>query len=390
MAWNFEKVNAYVNRLVRDQLFSKFVTARPLFYFIAGRSSVNFDLLMRARKNPVENWKAGGMLGGSGMTLAQRKRTLGSLSHELRYQTDDPTSATNVGPGGATPAATVFSEDLVGTAGTRWTSTMWPLKVRQSTIDANKGSTAISSVMSEALAMSFNLAQKNTQTDFWSSTLTQAQQNKDEWEDGILGLTHWVDDGSTYQYVGRVDRTTGTGVRLKANVYSAANLKSNGQMATTRPTLNLIRTLNTQDNVAGGTNTGLRNFDPDAGDLVITTSALWNVLANEADGEHTIYDDGKAIPGLGMSVGFKYPVIKKDNSYITYDPDCPSGEMNLLSTNTFCWEVQPGYNFKIEEWQKDWLTTEAGGWFQRTLIMLKHRFTCERPWLNTRVTGLST
>ncbi len=394
MPWVNEDINAYVNRLVRGEIYSRQVVTRPLFYFITRGYTHNLQHLIGVnRKDPLANFKEGVMLGGR-QGLARKMQTLGSTTHEFRYQKDDPDGGTNVEPGGPTPTASVFSEDLVGTAATAWTLKMWPLRVRQASIDAAQGKSAIATkaLAEEAVDFSFNKAFDNRQKDFWNNTLSLAEQNKYEWSDGMIGLRHWVDDGTTsaYQYVGRVDRTAGTGVKLKANVFTAANLVANGQLPTTKPNLSLIRKLRTSNNLAGGTNTGIANLDATAGDLCITTPDLWNVLADEADDQHIIHDLATAsVPQLGKSIGFKLPVIVKDNTFITYDPDCPEGEMYLLTSNTWCYEVMPGYNYAIWDWQDKAKTEEGGDHYQWTQIVVKDRFTCERPWLQVKVTGLT-
>ncbi len=395
MPWVHEDINAYVNRLVRGEIFSRQVVTRPLFYFITRGYTHNLQHLIGVnRKDPLGNFKHGVILGGS-MGLANRMETLGSTTHELRYQKADPTPGVNVEPGGTTGSADVFSEDLLGTAATAWSMKAWSLKVRQATIDAAKGKSqiALKAVAEEAVQMSFNQAFDDRQADFWNNSLTEAEQNKYEWSDGMIGLRHWVDDGvnnAGYKFVGRVDRTSGTGTKLKANVFSAANLVANGQLPTTRPNLALIRKLRTSNNLAGGTNTGIANIDAGAGDLCITTPDLWNTLADEADDQHVIHDlSGAKVAEIGQTIGFKRPVIVKDNTYITYDPSCPEGELYLLTSGTWCYEIMPGYNFDIWPWAEKAKIEEAGEHYQWCKIVVKDRFTCERPWLQVKVTGLT-
>lgn len=385
MAFVQDGINAYVNRLVRKELYSKFVSSRPLLWFIAAQQQMGLDKLLYAQKNPNDNFKAGVTLGGSDMGIAKRAQLNGSIGNEFRYQKTRPTLPSNVAPGGATPVASSFSEDLLGTAETRWTLTLTPIKVRESSIENSKGDVALGSVIEDAVAMSFNEAFRGRQDNFWNGTLTAAQQNKVEWSDGLLGVRHWVNDGvanANFATVGRVDRTVET--VLKSTVNTAAAMITSGYLPSTVPTLSMIRSLRVIDSLGG-----IANLDPDGGDLVITTPDLWIALANEAEGQHEIFDDGKNIPGISMSIGMKYPVIKKDQTYITYDPSCTAGELLMFTTSSWMYEIQGGLNYKVGNWVPKHETEEGGERYRWTNISLKDRFTCCKPWLQTIVTGLT-
>lgn len=391
--WVNNNTAAYINRLVRKELLSKQVQARPLFYFITGNNQPGLEAMTVAQRNPVDNFKRGLSLGGSDLGLAQRVTMRGSEKAQFRYQKDDPDNGQGVAPGGPTAVANKFSEDLVGTMQMAWTLWNWALKVRQSTLD-NLGSMSeesakwyIANVAEEAVAMSFNQSYQNMQTQFWTGTLTLSQQEQIEWYQNVLGLRHWVSDGTTsgetdYKYVGQVDRTTAT--QLKSTVLEAGTLQAAGVIPTYAPTLDLIRKIRTINSLGG-----IANRDPDAGDLVITTAELFNTLAAEAEGQAQIWrDPTKPVPGTGMALGFKYPVIVKDGSYITYDPDCTSGELYVLTTKTWMYEIRDGYNFMQTPWVKKHEVEEGGNMYSWKSIYLKHRLTCTKPWLQVKVKGL--
>jgi hypothetical protein len=391
--WVANNTAAYINRLVRKELLSKQVQARPLFYFISGNSQPGLQALLTAQKNPDESFKRGLSLGGADLGLAQRVTMRGSEKAQFRYQKDEPDNGQGVAPGGATAVATKFSEDLVGTMQMAWTMWNWALKVRQSTLDNLGGMSEqsakwyIANVAEEAVAMSFNRAYQNKQTQFWNGTLTESQQGQIEWYQNNLGVTHWVSDGTTageeaYKFVGQVNRTTAT--QLKSTVLTAAALVSGGYIPTQAPTLDLIRKIRTI-NALGG----IANRDPDAGDLVITTPELFNTLASEAEGQAQIWrDPTKPVPGTGMALGFKYPVIVKDGAFITYDPDCPSGELYVLTTKTWMYEIRDGYNFMQTPWVEKNKVEEGGEMYSWKSIYLKDRLTCLKPWLQVKVKGL--
>lgn len=394
VGWVNQNTGAYINRLVRQQLYSKQVTARPLFYFLTGQNEKNLQALLASPKtDPSTAWKKGVTLGGGSMGLAQRETMRGSEKVQFRYQKDTPDNGSGVAPGGATPVANKFSEDLVGTAQVGWTLWQWPLKIRQSTIDnlgspGNNPKTYIASVLEEAVGMSFNQMYTNVQTQFWTGTLTQAQQDQIEWYQNVIGLKQWVSDGTSsgetsYRYVGQVDRTTAT--QLKSTVLVASDLVSSGYIPSTMPTLDLISKINTIPDLGG-----IQNRSPGGGDLVITTPQLFNVLRQEAEGQANIWQDvNKPVPNVGTTIGFKLPVIMKDGTYITYDPDCPEGEMYVLSTGSWMYEIRDGYNFMQAGFQDKWRLEEGGQMYVWNLISLKHRLTCLQPWLNVKVKGLT-
>lgn len=393
--WVNQNTGAYINRLVRQQLYSKQVTTRPLFYFITGNNEPGLKALMASPvKDPTSAWRSGVTLGGGNLGLAQRMTMRGSEKVQFRYQKDTPDNGSGVAPGGATAVASKFSEDLAGTMQVAWTTWNWPLKIRQSTLD-NLGKMSeqaakwyIANVAEEAVAMSFNQSYSNMQSQFWNGTLTQAQQEQVEWYQNVMGIKQWVSDGTSsgetdYAVVGQVNRTTAT--QLKSKVLVASDLKTAGYIPTTMPTLNLIRQVKTI-NALGG----LSNFDAEAGNLVITTSELWNVLAQEAQGQAIIWQDMyKPVPNTGMALGFKMPVIVKDGSYITYDPDCPAGEMYVLTTGSWMYEIRDGYNFMQTPWNEKHLIQEGGEMYSWKTIYLKHRLSCTQPWLNVKIKGLT-
>ena len=105
MAMYNEKINAYVNRNVREELMSNQFTARPLLYWLTQAGQHQAGALVYPygpanSKHPNDNWKYGVSVGGN-LKLAQRMEKLGDVSHEFRFQKSTPTGATNVQPGAA-------------------------------------------------------------------------------------------------------------------------------------------------------------------------------------------------------------------------------------------------------------------------------------------------
>ena len=86
---------------------------------------------------------------------------------------------------------------------------------------------------------------------------------------------------------------------------------------------------------------------------------------------------------------FKQPVIEHGKSRIVYDPDCPAGTMFVLSSGSFCYEISPGMNYKINSLRDKGAYEEGGEDYSWGKVSIQHRLTCKAPWLNVKVTGLN-
>lgn len=380
MAWVQENIDTLVRSNITPELHSKFVDAKVLLAILAGKDKAALDRL----GDP----KAGVMFGGDTIKPVRRMMLNGSYNHEFRFQASQTDESEIVERGGVTPVASGFAEDHTGTAETRWCQFMTPVKIRQDTLDDAQGNMLkIADAMEEAIAMGFQRHLEKYQSQFWTATLTSAQQNERKWA-GHIGLVHAVSDGvtdsSNYATYGRVDRTVET--QLKANVNAAATLVTNGHLATTKVELDLIRRLNIIPSIGGLLHKGQGEG---VGDIVITTPDLWAVMATEAD-DNAVFNRGDTMPASVAVHGFKNPVILKDNTRIVFDKDCPSGELYLLSTRSWSFEIQKGHNFQLGGFKKDWELTQGGEYIQWAHIDTKSRLTCREPWLQTKVTGLTT
>lgn len=377
MALQYEQVNTYVRRLIKPKLHSSYLKTRALLYFMAGAAATNL--------NRLGDPQMGVVFGGMNLGAAQRETLNGSYNHEFKFQkakTDAGGTTTGNDP---TPVATKNADENVALAGTRWVNFWHPLRISEAVMRAAKGDLAVGKVLEDAVGMGFQQALDKQQDSLWTGTLNAAQQDGREWPNHI-GLTHTVSDGttdsSTYDPYGGQLRSVYS--QLKANINTQSALQSAGAIPDKKPTLSLIRQLRIINAYGGIANQNYR-----AGRLVITTPDLWNVLAVEAEGKHTIYDAGKEVPGVGMAVGFEYPIIKKDTTFITYDTSCPTGELYMLTPEVFTYELQAGGNYEIQPWVEKWQTEEGGAYYRWTQIHAVSRFTCEEPWLQTKVTGLT-
>jgi hypothetical protein len=362
MAYVREGLNAHVNEYIDKQIRSSFVTANPLFYFLG-----------------MGKPESGGKLGRPKVGDAQKQETLGSTSHQIKFVKSEPNDGAAVSYGGATPTAAAFAEDNFGTAAIFWTHIMEPMKIRKHALEQAQGPTKVGSILDESMAPVWERFVKRINQGFWTGTRTQAQQNAEVWGD-FLGLQHTLTNSN---YYGRVDRATHT--ELNGNV-----LDADDDLTSTVADLSIIRKVNNGfTKKGGGTFTGLAARTPDGtgARCWITTSTLWNELADQADGRYQIHVNGIPDTGLG---GFKNPIIHYDNSYITWDPYCPSGEMYGLYLEDWVVEVQKGHNFQWLGFTDKSKSEEGGGYYEWGNFSFQGRLTCRSPWLNVKIKDLTT
>lgn len=384
MAWIQENVDTYVKTLISPTLHSDYTVSKVLLAILAGQ-----DVQSKDRLGDPQN---GVTFGGRKLGRARKASLNGSYNHEFRYQKSQVDAPSTVDRAGATPTASGFAEDNVGTAETRWNQKMGPVKLRQDTLDEARdvggkmGKIKIADAMEEAISFTLQRMLEDKQADLWTGTLTVAQQNSRKW-DNLIGVQHACDDGvadSTFINYGRVDRTVET--ELKGTVNAAADLVTNGHLASTKVELGLIRKIGNTSSI-GGPN--LKSTGAGVHDLVITTPDLWNVMADEADDESVIHRSDKMPPALAVH-GFQNPIIMKDNTLVIFDTDCPSGEMYNLSTRSWLYEVQGGHNWKLAPFRKKWEHEEGGEYYQWSNLDVKDRLTCVEPGMQVKTTGLTT
>ena len=180
-----------------------------------------------------------------------------------------------------------------------------------------------------------------------------------------LGVIHTINQNNVYA---RVDRSVETEMNSRMVDVQGEN-----------PTLGLIRTANVVGNLLART----PKTHPVKGiDLCVTTPECWMILAAEAEGLWTINDKG--IPNHAYS-GFKHPMIRFDETWITFDADCPAGTMWGFHTPSWMFELDPQYKFSMDGKMVDKdLTEEGGGFYLWNLFRSIGRLTCTEPWLQCR------
>ena len=371
MAYRRDGLDAHVRDNIIKRVHSSFTLFNPIFYFLGLATPDGRNNLGRPGTNAV----FGGMLN----TQAQMKTQLGSVSRHVRYVKAEPDDGSYMAFGGSTPTASGFAEDNFGTAEMRWTEIREPMKLRVHTLQMASGELAVQSVVDDSMNPIWERFVKRVNAGLWSGSLTQAQQNKTLWEDGFLGVTHQL---TTNNFLGRVDRSVETAL-------NPLNIAAATQLPSTLIDLDIISKVHTgftdelSADIVGLTGKASNSVGPTCW---ITTPSLWQALRQQSEGDYQIYENG--IPDSGLS-GFKWPIIKRDNSYITYDPNCPSGEMYGLNLDTWVVEIQSGMNFTWSGFTRKDRTEEGGGAYEWGNFEVQMRLTCEEPWNNVRISGLT-
>lgn len=365
-------VDSYVLELISDELQSSFITSNPMLYFLAGQGAEGMGKFGSPNTSLI--------LGNGGLGRASREELSGSKEHQFRFQASEPNDGTTVTYGGATPTASGFAEDRVKTAGCRWTHYMEPLKIREHSFGFTQNSKVkIGSLLEEAVGMTLNAMLKRINTGLRSGTLNASAQEAEVWSQ-FLGTRHVLTANNTAY---RVDRSVET--VLNPKVYTAEQVLGTGNTAIDLKISRVLR-------VGNGTVTGMSSTSKNGKGptLFITTPALWQDLADQAEGTVQIYQNG--IPNWGLS-GFKKPIIQHDEAYYIADDDVASGEMECYNLETWLFEVYSGKNFTVpsfSEWTQKWKSQEGGEYYRFTNMELMARLTCRRPWDNAIITGLTT
>jgi len=371
MAWVREGINAHVQEFIEERIQSSFVRGFPILYFLGMDQPERFTYLGRADE--------GALFGGGNMTEAQKQEVVGQSRHDFRYQKSEPNDGRTVSFGGSTPTAGQFADDNFGTAETRWTHFMEPMKINAHVLDDAQGDTAVGKVVDDSLAPVWERAVKRVYESVWDGSLTASQQNENVWDD-LLGTTHALTANNTY---GRVDRSVET--ELNPLVIDAST-----DLPNTVIDLTLNRKINHGFTDEGGVvreGLAIRSHHGMGATCFLTTPDLWQELADQADARSEILHDG--IPDHEIS-GFKFPIIRRDGVMYTYDPQCPSGEMHCLDLYTWVIEFQRGKKFTYSGLKPKHENEEGGGYYEWGQIHTKLRITCRAPWCNARITNLTT
>lgn len=379
MAYNRTAIDAYVREYIDTELHSSFIQRTPLLYFLS--------LNGKGAKAPLGQPGGSAMFGGVGIGKARAKEMNHSKEIHLRYETGELGDEAGVTYGGATPTASEFAEDEVGTIAFRWSHHMAPLKFRKHTLEMARGESEIASVIEEGTQRRISKFQRYINGLLWDGGMGSGystvdmndatEQGYEIWKEP-LGLKYTV--GTVNNLYGRVDRSTETELNPFALTAGVGALASG-----TAADLDWNRVVNN-----GGTGfEGRANMNPNSTgcSLFITTSAIFNELAAQADARGIRTIQG-GVPHHSLS-GFKFPVIEHDNVYYTWDQDCPAGTMYCLDLDCWTMETRKGHNFQWTGLVDKSKTEEGGGYYEWGNYDVMPRLSCSKPWLQGTISGIT-
>ncbi len=120
-------------------------------------------------------------------------------------------------------------------------------------------------------------------------------------------------------------------------------------------------------------------------DIIAVDGAGFQKALNEADGKTGIVMHGG--PPSMAEMGFKRDVVCFDNqTYVIYDPECPSGHMAALNSSTWTVAIHGAKNFKVST-PKDQTEIKGGDDVTCGTIRTKALWCCEEPAYNGYFTG---
>lgn len=133
--------------------------------------------------------------------------------------------------------------------------------------------------------------------------------------------------------------------------------------------------------------TGLKSKGYNLDVMLVGADLMPTALSEaEARGGQVILS-GTPIPQFGQ-FGFQNDIVRIDNTWIIYDPECPSGTVVGLNPSTWTFAVHPDANFK-QSTPTDQSDNEGGDdavtWTIRSKVML----VCEAPLANVIWTNVS-
>lgn len=121
-------------------------------------------------------------------------------------------------------------------------------------------------------------------------------------------------------------------------------------------------------------------------ELVICSMTSFPIFAAEAvaKGGQVVYN---GLPNMG-EFGFTRPIIRFNNTYCIYDPECPATELAVLNLGTFTVAISPKKNFAISK-PFDLSQTEGGKDARQSMLRTELMIACEAPSLNVYYTNIA-
>ena len=204
--------------------------------------------------------------------------------------------------------------------------------------------------------------------DYWTNRLwgnsgsgAPTDEDQDVW-DNIHSLSKALDDDNVY---GGLDRSS------SANSFWRGNHNPNSTTAASMSFEDLINYCNYD-----------LGFSKKGGklDLILTDAANFKRAKSEAKSKGSTSMTPQAIQERGK-FGFRREIVEIDNTFIVYDPFCPTGHLAALNLDTWTIAIHPDANFKVST-PEDQQKVEGGDDAHTGHVRTEMMVVCEVPSQN--------
>jgi hypothetical protein len=325
--------------------------------------------------------KTGIFLSGIEATRARKEEILGASVYEPIIQSGQPvaTDGKNIGMASPMPVrsnwTTTGPDSYFTRPRVKWCEFADPYKVgnklirRTTRAAANevKAWAAVTSLFKAETVSVLAVHLNRWQQMLWGTTGSGAPSNEDNdtW-DTIHSFQNAIHDSNTYC---GVDRS------LSANSWFRGNRVTSAFQADFESLINYCN----YDLGLAKKGTGI--------DLLLVDGANFKKAKSEAKAKgQTVIANG-GMPDFG-TFGFKRELVRIDNTWIVYDPECPPNHVAALSMETWTVAIHPDANFRVTE-PFDQTKIEGGDDAQAGQVRTEVMVVCEVPSLNAYFTAVS-
>ena len=345
--YSLEDFNAYAQAYIEDGIVSSLFNRSVILSVLAGVGGMEGEL---GRPGAYT------IMGGAGMSEAQRRKTMGSVRAHAFFLTEEVGGGKWIGARGTSSNTGNTSQDQKKkSASFCWAEREDPIKVWKDTLKMAQGEWEIAEPLDEATNFATEEHYKAISTGCYTGN--PSDQQEDKW-DALLGLQQMCHTTNTY---GNVNRST----------YSA--------WASNRVTTSKAASLDLIDDAHldyDGSGSNLLDNGPGA-DLWLTTGTIYRKLKRQAKAEGVSIVKG-SIADHGM-LGYVNEWIEYGDKIVAYDPYCPSGHMFGLCTKSLVFEIHPESNFTVEEFVDQGVVNPGGDKAMTSSICTWMRFWTTAP-----------
>lgn len=359
----------YLSRTIANNIYKKC----PLFYALVGLGGNQTKSNMRIGRPGVAD-----VFSGKKMSKIQRETLVpGFNAYEPEILFRATSNVKTMGGRDTMPtvaSATTLSPDQnIGTAKFGWCRKTEPILVWKTTLDRAMGSgpaglnnkgKAVANVLEVASDQCVNNLIDAWALAFWTSNPTN--QSSDPW-DNPAGVQYAI--GNATNIYGNVDRSVAANSQWVPQVVSSARA---AVLSSIVDEANL--TLN-----CGIYGKGI--------DLILTTTSLYRTFKDECRSKgQTVLSDG--LPEMG-EFGFKQEMLKFDNTYVMYDPNCPASTVACFNLETWKLIMDGKKNFSPTEFIDLPKYAEGAKDAYQAYVDSQMILACEAPSVNAYFSNVS-